>query len=758
LDSAGNVTGEKVYDAGGNLKRSVSHAYDAVNRLVQDVGSLGQTTTYERDSNGNVIGVTDPNGLKTVNGFDALNRLASRIDPANGTTQTARNPDDSVAQVTDPRGLATRYGYDGLGNPVSVNSPDSGTTTRTFDANGNVKTSTDARGKTTTNTYDKLNRLTRQQFSDGYAAYTYDQGVNGIGHLTTLLDGSGTTTWTYDRRGHVLQKKQKTGVATLTTTNTYDPATGKLASTVLPSGQTLAYQYDPASGLPSEIDIGGQPLIRAIQYQPFGPVAAWIQGSGVALHHARSFDLDGYLSGLSFANSAATGGVETIGLARDPGGRITQITDNTVPTKLFDYDALGEIKDYNATGVSQSYLYDANGNRTQLTSITSAASTANYTIDHASNRLLSRNVNNATVTNYTLDAAGNLITDGIRSFTISGSGHLANVKIGSALTAYSTNGLGERQAKKSVPPGTMTLFTQDANGNLTGEYAGAGTPLQETVYLGNLPVGVIQASAVYYVNPDHLGAPRAVTGNTGAPVWAWDRDPFGNGQPSASGGFVYNLRLPGQYYDAETGLFHNNARNYDPVTGRYIQSDLIGLAGGLNTYAYVANNPINWIDPFGLLVYASLDTGTNTLTLTDVDIFESVTVTAFTGGHIDIDNGLIFSPGSGSEVPAPNGSYLITDNPNYRLDHPDWFGLMKKDDRIDDYFYNNGKQRGGARLHGGRMSFGCVTINTRDGKEEWNKVLKLLQNTNTNKLQFRTGPHWWNSTGTTNLYGTLNIK
>ena len=67
---------------------------------------------------------------------------------------------------------------------------------------------------------------------------------------------------------------------------------------------------------------------------------------------------------------------------------------------------------------------------------------------------------------------------------------------------------------------------------------------------------------------EHLpGAPRTITAGTGAPVWAWDRDPFGNGQPQAAGGFVYNLRLPGQYYDAETGLLHNNARDYDPVTG-----------------------------------------------------------------------------------------------------------------------------------------------------------------------------------------------
>ncbi len=65
--------------------------------------------------------------------------------------------------------------------------------------------------------------------------------------------------------------------------------------------------------------------------------------------------------------------------------------------------------------------------------------------------------------------------------------------------------------------------------------------------------------------------------------------------------FVYNLRLPGQYYDAETGLSYNYFRDYDPATGRYVESDPIGLDGGISSYAYVANNPLQWLDPMGLI-------------------------------------------------------------------------------------------------------------------------------------------------------------
>lgn len=63
---------------------------------------------------------------------------------------------------------------------------------------------------------------------------------------------------------------------------------------------------------------------------------------------------------------------------------------------------------------------------------------------------------------------------------------------------------------------------------------------------------------------------------------------------------VNNLHFPGHYYDEETGLYYNLHRFYDPETGRYLTSDPIGLAGGVNTYSYVLGNPLRWIDPHGL--------------------------------------------------------------------------------------------------------------------------------------------------------------
>jgi len=106
-------------------------------------------------------------------------------------------------------------------------------------------------------------------------------------------------------------------------------------------------------------------------------------------------------------------------------------------------------------------------------------------------------------------------------------------------------------------------------------------------------------ATVYYIQTDQLNTPRAVTDQGNALVWRWDSDAFGS-TPSTATPFVFSLRFPGQTFDAETNLHYNYYRDYDPQTGRYIQSDPIGLTGGVNTYGYTNSTPINFIDPSGL--------------------------------------------------------------------------------------------------------------------------------------------------------------
>jgi len=118
------------------------------------------------------------------------------------------------------------------------------------------------------------------------------------------------------------------------------------------------------------------------------------------------------------------------------------------------------------------------------------------------------------------------------------------------------------------------------------------------------PVAI--TAAIFYIHPDHLNTPRMIADSTGTTVWRWDQgEPFGNdvpnNNPSGVGAFDFPLRFPGQYFDRETNLTYNYFRDYDPGAGRYVQSDPMGLDGGLNTYAYVESAPLADTDFYGLI-------------------------------------------------------------------------------------------------------------------------------------------------------------
>jgi RHS repeat-associated protein len=176
---------------------------------------------------------------------------------------------------------------------------------------------------------------------------------------------------------------------------------------------------------------------------------------------------------------------------------------------------------------------------------------------------------------------------------------------------YAHNARGERVLKRNpANPAGDTTFVYDEAGRLLGEY-GPGGSVQEYVWLDDTLVAVLSnhaGSHHQYVLTDHLGTPRAVVHpGTNAVVWRWDltgsafgRHPADSNPDGDGAQYTFNLRYPGQYYDAESRLHYNYFRDYDPSTGRYVQSDPIGLAGGLNTFAYVDGAPLRYTDPLGL--------------------------------------------------------------------------------------------------------------------------------------------------------------
>jgi RHS repeat-associated protein len=428
------------------------------------------------------------------------------------------------------------------------------------DAAGNLSQAIDARNKPTTYSYDAANRLSQIVYQDQMIQFNYDQGINGKGRLTQVTDGSGSTHWTYDMRGRPLTKQQMIGTASFTTSYQYNPS-GQLSVVTTPSGQVINYLY--INNRVMGIDVNGNSLLNGAMYQPFGPIQRWQWGNGTST--TRQYNMDGRLTTVDSA------GISTYTYNLD--GSIASHT-NGAPGPI-----IGTTPGLTALAVS------ATSN--QLTSSVGVVART-----------------------YTYDEAGNTLSDGTRSFTYNNAGRMSSATNDGVTTTYVYNALGQR-VKKSNANGT-TYFVYDEAGHLTGEYDTNGARIQEIVWLEDIPVASIRTNQVgddvgfFYIHTDQLNAPSKMTRpNDNAVVWRWDHDPYGNGaaneDPDGNGQIVsMNLRFPGQYVDQETGLNYNHFRDYDPSIGRYVQSDPIGLDGGLNTYLYGYANPIGNFDPEGL--------------------------------------------------------------------------------------------------------------------------------------------------------------
>jgi RHS repeat-associated protein len=323
-------------------------------------------------------------------------------------------------------------------------------------------------------------------------------------------------------------------------------------------------------------------------------VNGWTWGNGTT--STRSYDTDGKVSQISSA------GVKTF--SYDDAFRITGITDTSTGASswTYGYDLLDHITSGVGGSTTRGWTYDANGNR--LSESGSSAST--YTVSATNNRISS--ITGALARTYTYDAAGNTLTYATVTANYNDRGRAKTVKKGSVTETLVYNALGQMIKTSGGAAGTV-LYWYDEAGHLLGEYSSTGTLVEETVWLGDIPVATLRPSgstvAVYYVHSDQLNTPRQVTRpSDNKQMWTWFSDPFGttaaNSNPAGAGTFPYNLRLPGQIFDGQAGLHQNGFRDYDPAVGRYASSDPIGLRGGRNTYAYANGNPISEMDPLGL--------------------------------------------------------------------------------------------------------------------------------------------------------------
>ncbi len=598
LDLVGNILSEDTKNAGAVTRRYKSRTYNATNRLLEEIGAAGTpavTTSYTHDGNGNPVSQSAPLARSTAYSYDSADRLTSVTDPLAGSTTLGYDVFDNVVQVVDSRALVTAYTFNALRDLLQVNSPDTGITTNTYDSGGNLKTSTDARSAVTTYGYDAINRVTSAAFkigstTDQTITYSYDAGANGKGHVTSASDTNHSLSWTYDAQGRVLSKAQVVGAVTRYLV--YGYTNGNLISITLPSGVVVTYSYNGNRQIAS-VSIDSNTLLSGATYEPFGDVKGWTWGNTTTM--SRTYDMDGRVETF---NSA---GLKTV--SYDDASRISSIDDNAIPANSwsYGYDANDRLTTASKTGTSQSWSYDANGNR-----LTDTASS--YSVSPSSNRIDS--MTGALTRTYTYDAAGNTRTYSNITAAYNNRGRMKSLTKASVTASYVYDAL-EHLVKQSGGPSGTVIYVYDEEDHLIGEYDGSGAVIQETVWLGNIPVATIRPNGSggythFYVHANQLNAPFRVTRpSDNKLMWTWYADPFGtdlpNENPAGAGTFKYNLRFPGQIYDLHAGLHYNYHREYDPQVGRYVQSDPIGLDGGMSTYVYASGSPLMRFDQEGLL-------------------------------------------------------------------------------------------------------------------------------------------------------------
>ena len=622
LDAAGNKTKEETFDTSGALRRSLGRTYNTLGQLTGIKDGLNRTVfdasfSDSYDGNGNLVRSADALGIQRKQGYDALNRLITTIDNYNGTDTATQNTQsvfaydtrDQLQGVSDPDGLNTTYDYDGLGNATGVHSPDTGTSTFVYDAAGNRIQATDARGVVSHSTYDALNRITATTYphSDANVSYRYDEpdsvtgcvGSYPIGRLTSIVETAVTTVYCYDARGNVVKKTQTQGTNVDVVSYTYTLA-DRLASTRTPDGTAIQYARDGAGRinavtvlLPGTSGAGAGNVVTNVSYLPFGPIASYTLGNGQTI--TRTYDAN-------YAVTDVVSPVLNLHFARDAMGNITALGNAAganPAVETYSYDPLYRLTGFkDAQGQAiESYTYNKTGDRLSKTSNGLATGAYGY---QAGTHWLTSIGNSAR----SYDANGN--TTGSASggdtfgYGYNDRNRMAVVqRNGQTVGSYTYNAMGQRVAKAAA---SNQRFAYDQGNQLIGEY---GTTSRSYIWLDSLPVAVVDtsgaASAVSYVHADGLGTPRAVTDRTGAATWQWSyqANSFGESSPVGSGA-PFNLRLPGQYYDVESGLIHNGYRDYEPAIGGYDQPDPSGLAAGPSLYAYVGSDPLSYVDPVGL--------------------------------------------------------------------------------------------------------------------------------------------------------------
>jgi RHS repeat-associated protein len=594
-------------DAAGNQWH---YTYDLHQRQVQavDPGSGASKTTYS--PGGEVLTTTDGRNRQLTNAYDALGRRTAEYDTTGGATPGAANELAAWTYDTLANGQttsSTRYtngatdaahtytesvaGYTATYQPtgVSVTIPSGeGALAGTYQSSSAFSAMTSLPIGTH---YNAEGGLPREQ--DNYS-YTPSGLLSGFGGTYTYLNDV-----SYSPLGQVLQTNFGPYGSQFARTQTYDQPTGRLL-TVADGTQTstasavdsTSYTYNPAGSITalSTVYNGASTDTQCFTYdQQNRLTAAWTDTGGV--------------------NSPVTGQILGVGGCADSAPVAGKVTGGPAPYwESFGYDALGDrvtetshdtSVSSTANDVTQTLSYNGYNANT-------GASTATGQPDAVRN-VATTNAGNTTNTGYTYDTAGNVV-------------QRANQKLG-----YDAE--GRTSTVTNTTTNTVTSYTYDAGGKLLlqRDPATADTvlylPYGEEIHL-DTKTGAVSGLRYYSKSPDGVLVVRSSTGTVDyelsdklktattvvdATTLAVTRrfyDPYGNARGTAPASWPDQRGYLGKPTDPTTGLDLLGARDYDPVTGRFLSVDPVlenGDARQMNGYSYAADNPVNGSDPTGLM-------------------------------------------------------------------------------------------------------------------------------------------------------------
>jgi RHS repeat-associated protein len=573
------VTTQLVYDDAGRL----------VERIAVAPNGARTARRFVYDSVGNITSMTDEDGNTVELEYDAYGRPTSIRDAANGLATFEYNSAGFCTAVAGPDGGRTSMTYDTVGRMQSVTLPEGRTAQFEYDAADRISAVDAGDGTRVEYDHDADGNVTATSIIDSRTreSLSYSYGFNASDNLTSWSDGTVSATITYDGLGRRTGRTVDYGAFEAGYTYSFD-SVGSVATFQGPGGMSHTVSAD-SLGRFAAMEIAGAGVVHCAGHTASGPKGLGLPGGSA---QTLVYDEFGRLTGVIWRDPAGNTLFERECLL-SPTGMVT-VERRESGTVAYEYNAVNFLAEVDVGGDDgvTAYSYDSRGNR-----LTGPGWIGDATYDRES-RLLT-----AGILEFQCDESGNCSrrTDGVHTvdYVYDPDNRLVRIdEDGETIAEYGYDPFGLRIWKEVAGVRTYYLYCDEG---LLAELDATGTVLRTYGYLpsgvfGAPPLYVREGDAVYWVHSDRIGRPLRMTDTSGRVVWSAEYDAFGAAQIDVDE-VTLNLRLPGQYYDAETGLHYNGLRYYDPSLGRYLQKDPLGAEG--NAYAYAENNPLGQVDPTG---------------------------------------------------------------------------------------------------------------------------------------------------------------